>query len=86
MSTYTITLLTIFGVIGYMVVIDSNVAEFVNLTLASIGVWFRKRYLMLKLHPFWIMNPVGKYLMMRKYRRMAEDMLQSIKETQEQNS
>ena len=86
MSTYSITLLTIFCIIGYMVVVDRNVAEFVTLILQSTGVWFRKRYLMLKMHPFWIMNPVGKYLMMRKYRRMAEDMLQSIKETQEQDS
>ena len=86
MSTYSITLLTIFCVIGYMVVTDQNVAEFVNLVLQSIGLWFRKRYLLVKMHPFWIMNPVGKYFMMRKYRRMAEDMLQSVKETQEQDS
>ena len=75
----------LFGVIFFMMQEDENVAEFVNLFFLGVWVQLKKYYYMVKLHPFWIMNPVGKWWMMRKYRKMAEKMMKEygITETDE---
>ncbi len=66
-------------VIAYFVATDESVAEYFNLIMLGAWVQIRKYYYMATLHPFWIMNPMARWLMMRKYRRMAEEMLKSIK-------
>ena len=72
--------LTLFCAVLYMMTVDENVAEFINLFFMGVWVQLKKYYYMVKLHPFWIMNPIGKWWMMRKYRKMAEEMMKSIKE------
>ena len=72
--------LTLFCAVLYMMTVDENVAEFFNLFFLGVWVQLKKYYYMVKLHPFWIMNPIGKWWMMRKYRKMAEEMMKSIKE------
>ena len=75
----------LFGVIFFMMQEDEHVAEFVILFFLGVWVQLKKYYYMVKLHPFWIMNPVGKWWMMRKYRKMAEKMMKEygITETDE---
>ena len=70
-----------FCAILYMMIVDKNFAEFFYLFFMGVWVQLKKYYYMVKLHPFWIMNPIGKWWMMRKYRKMAEEMMKSIKET-----
>lgn len=82
MNTYQLTFFTLFMVVAYFVATDESVAEYVNLIFMGAWVQIRKYYYMVTMHPFWIMNPIGRWWMMRKYRRMAEQMLKSIK-TQE---
>ena len=83
-STYLLWL-TLFCAVLYMMTVDENVAEFVNLFFLGVWVQLKKYYYMVRLHPFWIMNPIGKWWMMRKYRKMAEEMMKSIQtENQEQ--
>ena len=83
-STYLLWL-TLFCVVLYMMTVDENVAEFVNLFFLGVWVQLKKYYYMVRLHPFWIMNPIGKWMMMRKYRKMAEEMMKSIQtETNEE--
>lgn len=77
-ATYLLWL-TLFCVVLYMMTVDENVAEFLNLFFLGICVQLKKYYYMVRLHPFWIMNPIGKWMMMRKYRKMAEQMMKSIK-------
>ena len=72
--------LTLFCAVLYMMTVDENVAEFINLFFMGVWVQLKKYYYMVKLHPFWITNPIGKWWMMRKYRKMAEEMMKSIKE------
>ena len=79
MDAYQLTLLTIFMVLAYFVATDESVAEYVNLIIKGAWVQIQKYYLMARFHPFWYTNPVGKWWMMRKYRRMAKEMLDSIK-------
>ena len=72
--------LTLFCAVLYMMTVDENVAEFVNLFFLGVWVQLKKYYFMARFHPFWITNPIGKWWMMRKYRKMAEEMMKSIKE------
>ena len=73
--------LVVGGIVVYMCIVDENVLEFINLFFLGVWVQLKKYYYMAKLHPFWIMNPVGKWLMMRKYRKMAEELTQKIEAT-----
>ena len=63
----------LFGYVGYHVVTNESDAEAVNLFFMGVWVQIRKYYYMVKLHPFWITNPIGQWWMMRKYRKMAEE-------------
>ena len=65
----------IFVVVLYMMAVDKNVAEFVPLFFLGVWVQLKKYYYMVLLHPFWIMNPIGRWWMMRKYRKLAESIL-----------
>lgn len=73
-------------VVAFFIATDESVAEYVNLIYMGAVVQIKKYYYMATLHPFWITNPVGRWWMMRKYRRMADQMLKSIKtkETEEE--
>ena len=85
MNTTYLLWLTLFCAVLYMMTVDENVAEFVNLFFLGVWVQLKKYYYMVRLHPFWIMNPIGKWWMMRKYRKMAEEMMKSIQtETNEE--
>lgn len=85
MNTTYLLWLTLFCAVLYMMTVDENVAEFVNLFFLGVWVQLKKYYYMVRLHPFWIMNPIGKWMMMRKYRKMAEEMMKSIQtETNEE--
>ena len=72
--------LAIFGIILYLSIIDENVLEFIHLFFRGVWVQLNLYYQLVRLHPFWFMNPVGKWLMMRKYRKMAREMAKSIEE------
>ena len=59
-------------VVAYFVATDESVAEYVNLIIRGAWVQIQKYVLMARFHPFWYTNPVGKWWMMRKYRRIAK--------------
>lgn len=68
----------VFGAVIYMAIVDKNVLDFVNLFFLGVWVQLRKYYYMVFLHPFWIMNPVGRWWMMRKYRKLAQEMISEM--------
>ena len=68
----------VFGAVIYMAIVDKNVLDFVNLFFLGVWVQLRKYYYMVLLHPFWIMNPVGRWWMMRKYRKLAQEMISEM--------
>ena len=72
--------LIIFGAVVYMSIVDKNVLEFVNLFFMGVWVQLRKYYLMATMHPFWFTNPVGRWWMMRKYRKIAEELSAKLQE------
>ena len=83
MAAYYFWLL-VFGAIVYMAILDKNVLEFISVFLLGVWVQLRKYYYMVKLHPIWIMNPLGRYLMMRKYRKLAQEIMTSLEAKDEE--
>lgn len=71
MSTYQLILFTIAAVLGYMIVTDKNVAEYVVLKLQLIRINAQRYYLMAKLHP---RNPITNYVMKRKMSSLAKEL------------
>lgn len=76
--------LFVFGLIVYAAILDKNVLDFVNLFFLGVWVQLKKYYYMVKLHPIWIMNPLGRYLMMRKYRKLAQEIMTNLEATDEE--
>lgn len=70
--------MVVIGVVVYMAILDKNVLDFINLFFLGVWVQLRKYYYMVRLHPIWIMNPLGKYLMMRKYRKLAQEIMTNL--------
>lgn len=71
MSTYYSTLLIIFGVIAYMIVVDQNVAKAFILVLKIVKSKCSSAYLYLWLHP---KNPFFKYLSWRRSWKLAKEL------------
>lgn len=72
MNPINSTLLIIFGIIGYMIVVDENVAKFIVLQFKSAYVNTQRLYYMAKLHP---KNPITTWQMNRKYDKIAKEMI-----------
>ena len=65
----------IFGVLGYIVVVDRNAAQFVELLCQSLVVEVRRRYLMMIMHP---RNPITNWIMERKMRKLARELAKEL--------
>ena len=77
MTTYYIWL-ALFALVGYFIVTDESVAEAFHIFFLGVWVQLRKYYYMVTMHPFWFMNPVGKWWMMRKYRKIAKEIMKEL--------
>ena len=69
-----------FAIIFYMMLVDKNVAEYILLIFKLIQVNFERTLWMIRFHPFWIRNPIGKWWYARKYEKMIREL---TKETPE---
>jgi len=83
MNTITITWLTLFAFIGYFVVTDKSVAEYVNLIFAGAWLQLRKYYWMVRIHP---KNPITNWIMERKMKKLAEELLSEMQQKQKEES
>ena len=72
METPYLLWFALFGVVAYMMAVDENVAEFVNLFFLSVWVQLKKYYYMAILHP---RNPITNWIMERKMRKLAEELM-----------
>jgi hypothetical protein len=54
--------------------VDKNVAEYILLIFKIIRVNFERSLWMIRFHPLWIRNPIGKWWAMRKYEKMIKEM------------
>jgi hypothetical protein len=76
MNPVNFTLLTIFAIVAYLIIIDENVVKYLSLQLQVIRVNIQRYYMMTKLHP---KNPITNWMMNRKYAKMERELRKKLK-------
>lgn len=69
MATYQVSLLIVFGIIGYMIVVDKNVSDYLILLYKMLKLKFERIFWMIKLHP---KNPITNLIKKWEYDRIAK--------------
>lgn len=70
LSNYQIVLLIIFSTIAYMMVVDKNVTEYINLAFKIFWITIQRYFWILRYHP---KNPITNFIMARRYAKMAKE-------------
>jgi len=78
MTTYYSTLLIIFSILAYMIVVDKNVANALILVLKLIKIKCTTAYLYVWLHP---KNPFFRYASWRRSQQLANEFQKMIEES-----
>lgn len=81
MNTYNSTLLIIFGIIGYIMIVDKNVADYFILLTKIIRLNVERLYWMIRLHP---KNFVTTWISNRKYDKIARQMHKEFQDSSDQ--
>ena len=76
MNPVNFTLLAIFAIVAYLIIIDENVVKYLSLQLQVIRVNIQRYYMMTKLHP---KNPITNWMMNRKYAKMERELRKKLK-------
>lgn len=76
-SLYYYTLLTIFGIVAYMIVVDKNVGDYLLLSFKLIRINIERLKWMAIYHP---KNPITTWWMNRKFKKFLKEM-QAASET-----
>ena len=71
MTSLNYSILLVFGVIAYIMIIDPNVNEYLTLVFKIIKVNIERVYWMIRLHP---KNPITNLMMRWKYARIAKEL------------
>jgi hypothetical protein len=71
MTSLNYSILLVFGVIVYIMIIDPNVNEYLTLVFKIIKVNIERVYWMIRLHP---KNPITNLMMRWKYDRIAREL------------
>jgi hypothetical protein len=71
MSSYNYLFLTIFAIIAWLMIIDQNVSEYINLIFKILRINIIRFIWMIKFHP---KNPITNFIMARKYENLAKEM------------
>lgn len=78
MTPYQGILLIIFGVIGYAIIADENVAPYLTLVFKLIKINIERTYWMIKFHP---RNPITNLLKRWEYDRLAKELQREFDDT-----
>ncbi len=71
MTSLNYSILLVFGVIAYIMIIDPNVNEYLTLVFKVIKVNIERVYWMIRLHP---KNPITNLMMRWKYAKIAREL------------
>jgi hypothetical protein len=71
MSPLNSTLLIIFGVVAYMMILDKNVGDYLTLVFKMTKINVERVYWMVRLHP---KNPITNLMVRWKYDRIAREL------------
>jgi hypothetical protein len=75
MTSFNYTILLIFGVIAYLMIIDPNITEYLTLVFKAIKINIERVYWMIRLHP---KNPITNLIMKRKYDKIARELQEEL--------
>jgi len=78
MQIYYYTLFGFFAIITYLVSVDKNVEDYIVLVFKIIQIKFERLYYLIKFHPFWILNPIGRWWMLKKYEKIAKEISKEL--------
>lgn len=71
MNTFQATLLIIFGVVAYMMIVDRNVGDYLTLVFKMMKLNFERYMWMIRFHP---KNPITNLIMKWEYERIAKEL------------
>lgn len=77
MTPFQSTLLIVFAVIAYMVIVDKNVGDYLILLFKMIRVNIERFYWMVRFHP---RNPITNLIMKWKYDQIAKELHKELTE------
>jgi hypothetical protein len=80
MNNYHYALFLIFSIIGVMIVIDANVADYIVLLTRIIKFNTERVFWMIRLHP---KNPISNFMMNRKYDKIAKELEEEFRKKNE---
>ena len=72
--------LTVIGILVYMMIVDENVIEFINLFFMGVWIQLKRYYYMAILHP---RNPITNWIMERKMKKLAKELLEKYRAEEE---
>jgi hypothetical protein len=67
----------IFGIIAYIIIVDSNVAIWLYLMFKLVGIQIQRLFWMIRLHP---KNPVVNLMKKYEYERIAKELEKEFKD------
>lgn len=67
----------IFGIIAYIIIVDSNVAIWFHLMFKLVGIQIQRFFWMIRLHP---KNPVVNLMKKYEYERIAKELEKEFKD------
>lgn len=70
MNTFQSTLLIVFGVVAYMMIVDKNVGEYLTLIFKIMKVNAERYIWMIKFHP---RNPITNLIKKWEYEKLAKE-------------
>jgi hypothetical protein len=71
MNTFNSTLIIIFGIVAYLIIVDKNVADYLTLLFKMMKINADRTYWMIRLHP---KNPITNLMMRIEYDRIAKEL------------
>jgi len=71
MSPLNSTLLVIFGIVAYLMIVDKNVADYLTLVFKMTKMNIERMFWMIRLHP---KNPITNMMMKWKYDQIAREL------------
>lgn len=80
MNNYHYALFLVFSIIGVMIVLDANVADYIVLLTKIIKLNTERVFWMIRLHP---KNPISNFMMNRKYDKLAKELEEEFRKKNE---
>lgn len=76
MTVYYYTIFALFAILCYMIVVDKNVALFIDLSVRYAKVQLQRLWWMIQFHPA---NPIARWTLERRIAKMTRELEKQLK-------